>query len=83
VNCCVAATATEAVVGDMAIDTSVGGVTVTDSVVEPVTPALVAEIVAVPAPTPVARPVPEIVAVVVVSETQVAVPERSFVDWSL
>src|SRR5258708_6122703 len=70
VNCCVLPLLIDGFAGVTAIDTSVGGVTV--STVEPVIAPLVAEIVDVPAPTPVARPVALIVATVVVPEAHTA-----------
>src|SRR5260370_31595414 len=59
-NCCVAPLEIEGFAGVTAIDTSVAGVTV--SRVEPLMLPLVAEIVEVPAPTAVAKPVTLIVA---------------------
>src|SRR5712664_2508015 len=60
VNCCVAPLVIEGFAGVTAIDTSVAGVTV--SSVEPVMLPTVAEIVEVPAPTAVAKPVALMVA---------------------
>ena len=54
VNCCVAPFATEGLAGVTEIEARTAAVTV--SVVEPVTPERVAEMVDVPTPTPVARP---------------------------
>lgn len=71
VNCCVAFFAIDGFAGVTAIDTSVGAVTVTVSVVEPVTPPETALIVLVPAATPVANPPAVIVATLVVTELQV------------
>jgi hypothetical protein len=70
VNCCVPPLVIEGFAGVTAIDTSVAGVTV--SSVEPVMLPTVAEIVEVPAPTAVARPVTLIVATVPVPEAHTA-----------
>src|SRR5713226_8643154 len=70
VNCCVAPLATDGFAGVTAIDTSTAGVTV--SSVEPVMLPLVAEIVDVPVPTLVARPVLLIVATPRVAEAHTA-----------
>jgi hypothetical protein len=86
VNGCVSPTMTEAVGGEIAIETSVAGgttVIVTVNVVVPLTVPLVAVMVVVPAATPVARPPAMIVAVAGALEVQVAVAEMSFVDLSL
>lgn len=71
----------EAFAGVTAIDCSVGAVTV--NVVEPDTDPRVAVIVLVPAVTPVLKPVPEIVATVVVPEFQVTELVRFCVLLSL
>src|SRR5216684_1929418 len=71
VNCCAAPLATDGFAGVTAIDTSTAGVTV--SSVEPVMLPLVAEIVDVPVPTLVARPVLLIVATPGVAEAHTAV----------
>jgi hypothetical protein len=65
------------------MDMSVGAVTVTVRVVEPMTPFTLAVIAVVPAATPVARPPVEIVAVAVVDEVQVAIADTSCVVPSL
>src|SRR6202040_2775178 len=70
VNCCVAPLVIEGFPGVTAIDTSVAGVTV--SSFEPVMLPTVAEIVEVPAPTPVAKPVALIVATPGVAEAHTA-----------
>src|SRR6202040_2777312 len=70
VNCCVAPLVIEGFAGVTAIDTSVAGVTV--SSVEPLMLPTVAEIVEVPAPTPVAKPVAFIVATPGVAEAHTA-----------
>src|SRR5713101_7774321 len=69
-NCCVAPLVIEGFAGVTAIDTSVAGVTV--SRVEPLMLPLVAEIVEVPAPTAVAKPVTLIVATPGVTEAHTA-----------
>jgi hypothetical protein len=86
VNVAMAPTATEAVGGEIAIETSVAGgttVAVTVNVVVPLTAPLAAVMVVVPAATPVARPLDKIVAVAVELELQVADPVMSFVVLSL
>src|SRR5713226_572773 len=70
VNCCVAPWAADGFAGVTAIDTSTAGVTV--SSVEPVMLPLVAEIVDVPVPTLVAKPVLLIVATPRVAEAHTA-----------
>src|SRR6202011_1843584 len=70
VNCCVAPLVIEGFAGVTAMDTSVAGFTV--SSVEPVMLPTVAEIVEVPAPTPVAKPVALIVATPGVAEAHTA-----------
>jgi hypothetical protein len=70
VNCCVAPLVIEGFAGVTAIDTSVAGFTV--SSVEPLMLPLVAEIVEVPAPTAVAKPVTLIVATVPVPDAHTA-----------
>jgi hypothetical protein len=81
VNCWVALGATVAVVGATAMETR--GTPDTVSVVEPVTPLEAAEIVVVPAPTPVARPEAVMLATDGLDEAQVAVEVRTFVLPSL
>jgi hypothetical protein len=71
----------EGFVGVTAIDCSVAAVTV--STVDPLTAFSVALIVLVPTPTPVARPVALIVAVVVVPDAHVTDPVRFCVLLSL
>src|SRR5258707_4301961 len=70
VNCCVAPLVIEGFAGVTAIDTSVAGLTICR--VEPVMLPLVAEIVEVPAPTAVAKPVTLIVATVPVPDAHTA-----------
>src|SRR5258708_1463211 len=70
VNCCVAPLVIEGIAGVTAIDTSVAGFTV--SSVEPLMLPLVAEIVEVPAPTAVAKPVTLMVATVPVPDAHTA-----------
>jgi hypothetical protein len=70
VNCCVAPLVIDGFAGVTAIDTSVAGVTV--SSVAPLMLPLVAEIVEVPTPTAVAKPVALIVATVAVPEAHTA-----------
>src|ERR1700732_466783 len=72
VNCCVAPLVIEGFAGVTAMDTSVAGVTV--SSVEPVMLPTVAEIVEVPTPAAVAKPVALIVATVAVAEAHTALP---------
>jgi hypothetical protein len=72
VNCCVLPLVIEGFAGVGAMETSVGGVTV--NTVEPVIEPLAAEIVEVPAATPVASPPVLIVATPVVPETHVTLP---------
>jgi hypothetical protein len=81
VNCCVAPFATDGFAGVTAMDDKVAEVTV--STVEPVMLPLLAEIEEVPIPTPVAKPVPFIVATEVAAEAHVAVLLRSCVELSL
>jgi hypothetical protein len=80
VNCSVLPFAIEGFAGVTAIDTSVAAVTV--RVVEPVMPTETALIVLVPVPTAVANPPAAIVATVVVTELQVAVPVKFCVELS-
>jgi hypothetical protein len=72
--------AIEGFAGVTAIDTSVAAVTV--RVVEPVMPTETALIWLVPTPTAVAKPAAVIVATVVVTELQVAVPVKFCVELS-
>jgi hypothetical protein len=71
------------VVGVTAIEVTVTGTAVTVSVVDPVTPLIVAVIVVSPAATPVANPVSLTVATDEVEEAQDAEDERFAVDPSL
>ncbi len=80
VNCSVSPLATLGLAGVTAIETSAAGRTV--SVVLPVTPLDVAEMVVVPAARVVARPPAAIVAVTVSVDAQVAVAVRSCVELS-
>ena len=80
VNCCFVPLAIEGFAGVTAIDTSVAAVTV--RVVEPVMPTETALIWLVPTPTAVAKPAAVIVATVVVTELQVAVPVKFCVELS-
>ena len=82
VNCSVAAIAIEGFAGVTAIDTSVGTVAVTVSVVDPLIAPEAALIVLVPAATPVANPPAVIVATVVVCELQVTEPVKFCVELS-
>src|ERR1700733_2890522 len=68
VNCCVPPFTIDGLAGVTAIDTNIGGVTV--SVVEPLIEPELACIVVLPAPTPVASPPLVIVATVVLLEVQ-------------
>jgi hypothetical protein len=81
VNACVSPFATLGFAGVTAIETSVGGPTV--SVVLPLTVPEVAEMVVVPTATVVARPLAEIVAVVVVEDAHVTDAVRFCVVLSL
>jgi hypothetical protein len=81
VNCCVLPAATDGFAGVTAIDVSVAAVMV--SVVEPVTPPLVAEIVEVPGLSADAKPVALIVAVEVLEDAHVALLVRFCVEPSL
>src|SRR4029077_2758861 len=72
VNCCVAPLLIDGFAGVTAMEVSVAGVTV--SSVEPVMLPLVAEIVEVPTPTAVPKPVALIVATVAVAEAHAALP---------
>jgi hypothetical protein len=81
VYCCVPLGATVTPGGVTAMDSSGTGVTV--SVVDPVMPAELAEIVVVPALTPVAKPEILTVATVVLVDSQLAVLVRTFVVPSL
>jgi hypothetical protein len=74
VNGCVLATNSEAVAGFTAMDTGAGAVTV--SVVDPLKPPELAEIVVVPWATLVARPAAFTVATVGTEELHAAVPVR-------
>ncbi len=58
VNCCAAPAVMLGDVGETAIEVTVTAAAVTVSDVEPVTPLVVAVIVVLPPPIPVARPVP-------------------------
>src|SRR5260370_1282824 len=80
VNCCVAPLVIDGFAGVTAMEVSVAGVTV--SSVEPVMLPLVAEIVEVPVPTAVAKPVSVIVATVAVAEAHTALPSTC-VDFFL
>jgi len=75
VNCTVLPTKVEGFTGATAMEVSVGG-TRTVSVVVPVTPLMVAEIVAPPAETAVAKPAALIVAMPVFDEVHVTWPVR-------
>src|SRR5204862_65403 len=75
VNCCFVPLAIDGVAGVTAIETSLAGETV--RVVMPTMVPLVAEMTDVPAPTPGASAVAEIVAVAAVAEAQVTVADRS------
>ena len=68
-NCCVALDAKVAGLGVTAIDVTVAAVTVSEAL--PVTPLCAAEMVVVPAATPVARPEALIVATEVFAEVHV------------
>jgi hypothetical protein len=81
VNCCVSPLATLGLPGVTAIETSAAAVTV--NVVLPVMLPEVAEIVVVPAATPVARPVEAIVAAATLLDAQVAVEVRFCVEPSV
>lgn len=70
-------------VGETAIEVTVTAAAVTVSVVEPVTPLTDAVIVVLPAPMPVATPVPFIVASARLEDVQVTEDERFAVDPSL
>jgi hypothetical protein len=74
VNCCVAPFTIEGFAGVTAIDCNVAAVTV--SPVEPTMDDDVAEIVEMPTPAPVARPVAVIVAAAVFDEVHVALVVR-------
>jgi hypothetical protein len=82
VNCSVAPFTIDGFAGVTAIDTSVGAVTVTVRVVEPLIAPEVACILLVPAATPVANPPAVIVATPVVCEVQVTEPVKFCVELS-
>ena len=73
-NCCVAPLKIVGFAGVTVMDVSVGVCTV--SVVPPVTPPRVAEMVLVPAATPVARPAEVIVATPVLEEAHATCPVK-------
>ena len=81
-NCSVLPFAIEGFAGVTEIDTSVGAVTVTVRVVDPLTAPEAACILLVPAPTPVANPPAAIVATPVVCEVHIAVLVRFCVELS-
>ena len=80
-NCSLPPLATLGFAGVTAIDWRAAAVTV--RTVEPVTPFIVAEIVEVPVPTPVANPAVVIVATEVVAEAQVTWLVKSCVEVSV
>jgi hypothetical protein len=83
VNCCVAATAIDAVAGVTAIELRVGAAGVTVSAAVPATPEKLAVMVELPAATAVASPSESMVAVALLDELHVAVAVRSLLDPSL
>lgn len=83
VNCWVAPVVTLTDLGATATEVTVTAAAVTVSVVEPVTPLIVAVIAVLPAFTPVAMPVSLTFATDVLDEAQVTEDERFAVDPSL